>query len=200
MMVLASRGLPSRCFRRAFPVVELWDGEAHAGPGSQWRDLSIRGHCGKGGPAPAAACRLSARVGKRGSGAGAAVAHPGRPRAITMTSADCHVMTICVVEEVSAGSMRIDAIAATPGVDAIFIGTSDLSFSMGLRGNSKERRSWNLAIARIGGRPPNVTGSFLGPPGGGMRSRYASSWAQGFPSLSDAHRNRLLMENGWRDS
>ena len=35
---------------------------------------------------------------------------------------------------------RIDEIAATPGVDVLFIGTSDLSFSLGLRGDQKDPR------------------------------------------------------------
>ena len=46
-------------------------------------------------------------------------------------------MTICVVEEASSLD-EIDAIAATPGVDALFIGTCDLSFSLGLRGRQNE--------------------------------------------------------------
>jgi 2-keto-3-deoxy-L-rhamnonate aldolase RhmA len=35
---------------------------------------------------------------------------------------------------------QIDAIAATPGVDVIFVGTSDLSFSMGYRGQQDHPR------------------------------------------------------------
>ena len=35
---------------------------------------------------------------------------------------------------------KIDEIAATPGADVIFIGTSDLSFSMGYRGQSDHPR------------------------------------------------------------
>jgi 2-keto-3-deoxy-L-rhamnonate aldolase RhmA len=33
---------------------------------------------------------------------------------------------------------RIDEIAATPGIDVLFIGTSDLAFSMGFRGRQDE--------------------------------------------------------------
>ena len=54
---------------------------------------------------------------------------------------------MCVVEEASALD-EIDAIAATPGVDALFIGTSDLSFSLGLRGRQNEP-ALESAIARI---------------------------------------------------
>ena len=46
-------------------------------------------------------------------------------------------MVITVIEEASAVE-NIDEIAATPGVDVLFIGTSDLSFSLGLRGRQNE--------------------------------------------------------------
>jgi 2-keto-3-deoxy-L-rhamnonate aldolase RhmA len=44
---------------------------------------------------------------------------------------------IVIIEEARAVE-RIDEIAATPGVDVMFIGTSDLSFSLGLRGRQDE--------------------------------------------------------------
>ena len=43
------------------------------------------------------------------------------------------MLVIAVVEDTKALA-QIDEIAATPGIDVIFIGTSDLSFSLGLRG------------------------------------------------------------------
>jgi 2-keto-3-deoxy-L-rhamnonate aldolase RhmA len=46
------------------------------------------------------------------------------------------MLTVCVIEEERALS-QVDAIAATPGVDVLFIGTSDLSFSLGLRGRQE---------------------------------------------------------------
>ena len=39
--------------------------------------------------------------------------------------------------EDKAGLDNIEAIAATPGLDVIFIGTSDLSFSLGFRGDQR---------------------------------------------------------------
>jgi 2-keto-3-deoxy-L-rhamnonate aldolase RhmA len=51
-------------------------------------------------------------------------------------SADKHMLTVCVIEENRAPE-RVDAIAATPGVDVLFIGTSDLSLSLGLRERPK---------------------------------------------------------------
>ena len=47
------------------------------------------------------------------------------------------MMTMIVIEEAQAVE-NIDEIAATPGVDVLFIGTSDLSFSLGLRGRQNE--------------------------------------------------------------
>ena len=44
---------------------------------------------------------------------------------------------ITVIEEARAVD-RIDEIAATPGIDVLFIGTTDLSFSLGLRGRQDE--------------------------------------------------------------
>ena len=79
------------------------------------------------------------------------------------TSADQEVMTICVVEEASALD-EIDAIAATPGVDVLFIGTSDLSFSLGLRGRQNEPEL-QAAIARVAGAAKRH-GKFLGRPAG----------------------------------
>src|ERR1035441_7479872 len=52
-----------------------------------------------------------------------------------------------IIEEARAVE-RIDEIAATPGVDVLFIGTHDLSFSLGLRGHQDDPRL-DSAIARI---------------------------------------------------
>ena len=54
---------------------------------------------------------------------------------------------IIIIEEARAVE-RIDEIAATPGVDAMFIGTSDLSFSLGLRGDQNHPKLRD-AIARV---------------------------------------------------
>jgi 2-keto-3-deoxy-L-rhamnonate aldolase RhmA len=78
-------------------------------------------------------------------------------------SADREIFTVCVVEEASALD-QIDAIAATPGVDALFIGTSDLSFSLGLRGRQDEP-ALDAAIARIA-EAARRHGKFLGRPAG----------------------------------
>jgi 2-keto-3-deoxy-L-rhamnonate aldolase RhmA len=72
-------------------------------------------------------------------------------------------MVITVIEEASAVEC-IDEIAATPGIDVLFIGTSDLSFSLGLRGRQNEPKL-QAAIDRIvdAARRHN---KFLGRPAG----------------------------------
>ena len=70
-------------------------------------------------------------------------------------------MVIIIIEETRAVE-RIDEIAATPGVDVLFIGTSDLSFSLGLRGNQDDPKL-QAAIARIV-EAGQRHGKFLGRP------------------------------------
>jgi 2-keto-3-deoxy-L-rhamnonate aldolase RhmA len=159
LMVLASRGLPAAVFARV-PVVELWTAKRVLDQGVSGVIFPFAGTREKAARA-AAACRYPP-AGKRGSGAGAAVRtwpHPSN----YYDSADQHVMTICVVEEASALD-EIDAIAATPGVDVLFIGTSDLSFSLGLRGRQNEP-ALDDAVARIA-EAAWRHGKFLGRPAG----------------------------------
>ena len=84
--------------------------------------------------------------GKRGSGAGLATFRWPAPEGY-YDFADENILTICVIEEETAVN-NIDEIAATPGVDVLFIGTSDLSFSMGFRGEQGHPRH-EEAIERI---------------------------------------------------
>src|SRR5260370_31998984 len=60
---------------------------------------------------------------------------PGTPEEYH-DSADENVLTVAIIEEARAVD-RIDEIALTPGLDVLFIGTSDLSFSLGQRGDQK---------------------------------------------------------------
>jgi 2-keto-3-deoxy-L-rhamnonate aldolase RhmA len=158
LMVLATRGLPAAVFARV-PVVELWTAKRALDQGVSGVIFPFTGTAEKA--ARAAACRYPP-AGKRGSGAGAAVRTwpvPGN----YYDSADREVMTICVVEEASALE-EIDSIAATPGVDALFIGTSDLSFSLGLRG-AQNQPALEAAVARIAAAA-HRHGKFLGRPAG----------------------------------
>jgi 2-keto-3-deoxy-L-rhamnonate aldolase RhmA len=159
LMVLAARGQPAAVFARV-PVVELWTAKRVLDQGVSGVIFPFAGTAEKSARA-AAACRYPP-AGLRGSGAGAAVRTwpvPGN----YYDSADQQVFTICVVEEASALD-EIDSIAATPGVDALFIGTSDLSFSLGLRGKQGEP-ALDSAIARIVAAAERH-GKFLGRPAG----------------------------------
>lgn len=159
LMVLATRGLPAAVFARV-PVVALWTAKRILDQGVSGVIFPFVNSPEQAAEA-SAACRYPP-AGKRGSGAGAAVRTWPAPGNY-YDSADREVMTICVVEEVSALD-QIDAIAATPGVDAVFIGTSDLSFSMGLRGKQGEPALEN-AITRIA-EAARRHGKFLGRPAG----------------------------------
>ena len=139
----------------------------------------------------AAACRYPP-VGKRGSGAGAAVRTWPQPGNY-YDSADREVVTVCVIEQASALS-HIDAIAATPGVDVLFVGTSDLSFSLGLRGRQDEP-ALDAAIARIV-EAARRHGKFLGRPAGTPEA-VRSHKEQGF-LLFQMPTEIALMESGAR--
>jgi 2-keto-3-deoxy-L-rhamnonate aldolase RhmA len=85
-------------------------------------------------------------VGRRGSGAGLATSCWPEPLRY-YDSADANVLIVAIIEEERALE-EIEAIAATPRLDALFIGTSDLSFSLGFRGRQDEPRL-QQAIDRI---------------------------------------------------
>jgi 2-keto-3-deoxy-L-rhamnonate aldolase RhmA len=141
-MVLATRGLPALPFARV-PVNELWTAKRvlDAGvfgvmfPFTSTPELAEQA---------VAACRYPPH-GRRGSGPG--LARFRWPEQDYHDSADDNVAVIVIIEEARAVE-QIDGIAATPGVDAVFIGTSDLSFSLGLRGN-QNHPSLHKAIAKV---------------------------------------------------
>src|SRR5437867_2030617 len=92
-----------------------------------------------------AACRYPLR-GLRGSGADLAKFRwPAQEGYYEF--ADRNVLVVTVVEDTTALA-NIEEIAATPGIDVLFIGTSDLSFSLGLRGSQDHPRLAG-AIAKI---------------------------------------------------
>ena len=142
-IVLATRGLPAVPFARP-PVNELWTAKRvlDAGvlgvifPFTRTPQLAQQA---------VAACRYPPR-GLRGSGATLAQFRWPAPKGY-YDFADENVLVVTVVEDTSALS-QIDAIAATPGIDVLFIGTSDLSFSLGLRGRQDQRRL-DEAVAKI---------------------------------------------------
>ena len=129
-MVLATRGLPALPFARV-PVNEIWTAK-------RVLDQGVSGVMFPFSSTPelarqaAAACHYPPG-GRRGSGANLArFTWPTRDP--YYDSADANIVVIVIIEEARAVE-RIDEIAATPGVDVLFIGTSDLSFSLGLRGD-----------------------------------------------------------------
>lgn len=142
-MVLATRGLPALPFARV-PVNELWTAK-------RVLDMGVAGVMFPFSSTPelarqaAAACHYPPH-GLRGSGAGLARLCWPEPDCYT-DSCDSNVTVIIIIEEARAVE-HIDEIAATPGIDAMFIGTSDLSFSLGLRGDQKHPRL-HEAIAQV---------------------------------------------------
>jgi 2-keto-3-deoxy-L-rhamnonate aldolase RhmA len=156
--VLATRGLPAVPFART-PVNELWTAKRllDAGvlgvifPFTRTADLARQA---------VAACRYPPG-GLRGSGADLAQSRWPAPEGY-YDFADNNVMVVTVVEDTVALE-NIDEIAATPGIDVIFIGTSDLSFSLGLRGRQEEPQL-EEAVARIV-KAAKRHGKILGRPG-----------------------------------
>jgi 2-keto-3-deoxy-L-rhamnonate aldolase RhmA len=128
-MVLATRGLKAVPFVRV-PVNEIWTAKRvlDAGvlgvmfPFTSTPELARQA---------AAACKYPPH-GRRGSGPGLASFRWPAPEGYH-DFADRNVMVVIIIEEARAVE-EIDAIAATPDVDVIFVGTSDLSFSLGCRG------------------------------------------------------------------
>lgn len=157
LMVLGTRGLPAQVFARV-PVVEYWTAK-------RVLDQGVTGVIFPFTTTPELAQRASDAchyppLGRRGSGAGTAI-RTWPESGNYYDSADRNVAVQCVVEEAAALD-HIDEICATPGVDIIFIGTSDLSFSMGLRGR-QDAPELQDAIRRIA-EAARRHGKFLGRP------------------------------------
>lgn len=128
-MVLATRGLKAVPFIRV-PVNELWTAKRalDAGalgvifPFSSTPELAKQA---------VDACKYPP-VGRRGAGPGLASFRWQGPESYYDFS-DRNAMVINIIEEKRAIE-KIDEIASTPGLDVLFIGTNDLSFSYGKRG------------------------------------------------------------------
>ncbi len=142
-MILATRGLPAVPVVRP-PANELWQAKRvlDAGalgvvfPFTRTPELAQQA---------VAACRYPP-AGLRGSGAGLAQLRWPAPEGY-YDFADREVLAVAMIEDVQ-GLEHIDAIAATPGLDVLFVGPSDLSFSLGLRGE-QDHPKLRAAIARI---------------------------------------------------
>ena len=135
-IVLATRDLPAVPFARV-PETEAWSAK-------RVLDAGVHGVVFPFVSTPALArqaadaCRYPP-AGRRGSGASLATACWPDPDGY-YDSADRNIVVVVVVEQASALD-HLDDIAATPGVDVVFVGTGDLSFSLGLRGQQRHPRS-----------------------------------------------------------
>ncbi len=157
LMVLATRGLPAAIFARV-PVIELWTAKRVLDQGVSGVIFPFTASAELARRA-VEACHYPPR-GRRGAGSGLASTtwpEPGN----YYDSADQNVVTVTVVEN-REGLEAIDEIAATPGLDVIFIGTTDLSFSLGLRG-AQGGPELQVAIDRIAAAAKRH-GKFLGRP------------------------------------
>jgi 2-keto-3-deoxy-L-rhamnonate aldolase RhmA len=156
-IVLATRDLPAVPFARV-PETEAWSAK-------RVLDAGVHGVVFPFVSTPALArqaadaCRYPP-AGFRGSGASFATDSLPDPDSY-YDSADRNIVVVVVVEQESALA-HLDAIAATPGVDVVFIGTGDMSFSLGLRGQQQHPRVQEAAAAvleaarrhgKIAGRP-----------------------------------------------
>jgi 2-keto-3-deoxy-L-rhamnonate aldolase RhmA len=128
-MVLATRGLKAIPFARV-PVNEIWTAKRVLDAGALGVMFPFTSTPELARQA-VAACKYPPE-GRRGSGAGLAKFRWPTPESY-YDFADQNIMVVVIVEEAQALE-EIDAIAATPGVDVIFVGTSDLAFSLGYRG------------------------------------------------------------------
>jgi 2-keto-3-deoxy-L-rhamnonate aldolase RhmA len=134
-IVLATRGLKAVPIARV-PVNELWTAKRVLDMGALG---VIFPFCSTPELAKqaAAACKYPP-LGRRGSGPALASFRWPAPEGYH-TFADHNVMVVVMIEEERAVE-QVEEIAATPGVDVVFVGTSDLSFSMGLRGQTGHPR------------------------------------------------------------
>src|SRR4051812_21626365 len=142
-IVLATRGLSAVPLARP-PTNELWTAK-------RLLDTGVLGIIFPFTRTPelarqaVAACRYPP-AGLRGSGADLAQFRWSVPGGYYDFADNC-VLVVAVVEDTSAVD-HIEEIAAPPGIDVLFIGTSDLSFSLGLRGSQRHPKL-EAAIAKI---------------------------------------------------
>jgi 2-keto-3-deoxy-L-rhamnonate aldolase RhmA len=156
-VILATRGMQAVPFARV-PVNEFWTAKRvlDAGalgvifPFTSTAELARRA---------VLACKYPPQ-GRRGSGAGLAAFRWPAPEGY-YDFADRNVMVIVVIEDVQ-GVENVEAIASTPGIDVLFIGASDLAFSLGVRGD-QQHPLVREAVAKIAAAG-KAQGKILGAP------------------------------------
>lgn len=179
-VVLATRGLTAVPFARP-PVNQLWAAK-------RLLDAGVLGLMFPFTSDPAlarqavAACRYP-RPGLRGSGADLATFRWPAPQGY-YDFADSNVLVTTIIEDIP-GLESVEEIAATPGIDVIFIGTSDLSFALGLRGDQQHRRV-DQAVAKIVAAAKR-NGKALGRPAGTLEQirRYEKQGFRFFQTRTD---------------
>lgn len=142
-MILATRGTRTLPFIRV-PVNELWTAKRALDAGALGVIFPFTSTVELARQA-VAACRYPP-AGLRGSGTGLASLRWPAPGGYH-DFADRNVMVIIIIEQQRAVE-AIEEIVEVPGIDVIFIGTSDLSFSLGLRGRQDDPKL-KEAVARV---------------------------------------------------
>ena len=179
-MILATRGLPAIPITRV-PVNELWTAKRVLDAGSlgvifpftSSEDLAKQAVAG---------CRYPP-YGRRGSGASLATFRwPSSDGYYDF--ADENILVVGIIEEKKAIE-NLESIVATPGLDVIFIGTSDLSFSLGLRGEQNHPKL-NEAIAKVV-EVSKKHHKFVGRPAGNIEEtkKYIDQGFQFFQAVSE---------------
>lgn len=188
-MVLATRGLKAIPFARV-PINELWTAKRVLDAGALGVMFPFTNTPELARQA-VAACKYPPE-GLRGAGPGLAAFRWPAPEGY-FQFANRNVMVITIVETAE-GVENIDEIAAVPGVDVIFIGPLDLSFSLGVGGQTGHPKV-NEAIAKIVAAAKRHN-KFLGRPGGSAEQirEYMSQGFLFFQGTSELG----LMRNGAR--
>lgn len=160
-MILATRGLDITPMARP-PVNELWTAKVLLDHGALGVIFPFT-RTAKLAQQAVDACRYPP-VGRRGSGALLAQMR-WPPAADYYDFADENIFVVAVVEDVT-GLENAEEIAATRGLDVLFIGTGDLSFSLGLRGNQNHPKLAEAVerIAAAGRKHGRILGRPAGSP------------------------------------
>lgn len=133
-MILATRGLPAMPFIRV-PFNEIWLAKRALDVGAMGVIFPFTS-TPELAKAAVEACKYPP-AGRRGSGPGLATLRWPAPEGYA-DFADRNAMVVAIIEEKRAVE-RIDEIAAVPGLDVLFIGVNDLSYSYGFRGRQDEQ-------------------------------------------------------------
>ena len=133
-ILLATRGAPAVPITRV-PVNQPWQAKRVLDMGSlgvvfpftSTRELAEQA---------VASCKYPP-LGLRGFGPGLAVSRYGMGTADYVRFANDNVLVVVIIEQKQAVE-NVDAIASVPGIDVLFIGANDLSFSLGVGGRTTD--------------------------------------------------------------